>query len=548
MQWHGVSLKICKLRQHHGALCTANARAICTTHSIGPWSLALLLHCVCVWVRKICTSKLCLLCALCVESFNLLDHGVAKIYCTYGWWVRYAWQHIPFNRVNERGKSKENVRECVWVRQKFATAAEDVSNNDGMEKTAHHLIKQPVYYVLNKFTIPMIIFKNLFEWWDEHERVCVCDDAPRAKEHTKPNWNATPARQEQQRQQEQKYTKRSSEHRCERANERQTFRRTKQTNGRHTLAHFLVAHTVETRAQRSAEQSKKRVAHKLHTILYILYSFLHFKQALNKTVCVKSERANDRNGTTTSTMEHERQKNRCAAHSCYTRVHRLRKRCNLWEERKRANNVCHSRTVSFKRRRKQIQLNETSKRLFTADCIDWFACVERDCFDVCAQPLPCIWIERERVEYEFHIGSRSETYGIWISFRSDFDASSRAEWSEFKFSSIRSIHREWISTVKKQSILRRQFLWLFFLLLHAFRSFSESVWRMSANYVQLTEPRDSGAEWKKRNEKNDSSEFRRRENFKWTEILNNSKTEKSWTQFLHNLCVCVCARSKRFVV
>lgn len=218
---------------------------------------SLSLHCVCVWVRKICTSKLCLLCALCVESFNLLDHGVAKIYCTYGWWVRYAWQHIPFNRVNERGKSKENVHKCVWVRQKFATAAEDVSNNDGMEKTAHHLIKQPVYYVLNKFTIPMIIFKNLFEWWDEHERVCVCDDAPRAKEHTKPNWNATPARQEQQRQQEQKYTKRSSEHRDAngRTNDRHSDGQSKQMVD--TLSHIFSSHT-QWKRERSAEQSRAK--------------------------------------------------------------------------------------------------------------------------------------------------------------------------------------------------------------------------------------------------------------------------------------------------
>lgn len=150
------------------------------------------------------------------------------------------------------GKSKENrvqMCECKSLRQQPKTWA---TTTEG-KKTTHHLIKQPVYYVLNQFTIPMIIFKNLFEWWDEHESVCVTMPRERVSEwerkSTKPNWNATPARQEQQ--QEQKYTKRSSEHRCERANERQTFRRTKQTNGRHTLAHFRDERSA---AQHRAEQ------------------------------------------------------------------------------------------------------------------------------------------------------------------------------------------------------------------------------------------------------------------------------------------------------
>lgn len=199
-----------------------------------------------------------------MESFNLLDHGVAK--------------YITRTNRTYIGSERERV-ECAmldstyhlidWMKtkkivQKCATKQQPRNSTHWrwmQQKNTNHLIKQPVYYVLNKFTMPMIIFKNLFEW-DEMSTtvfvsvcqcvcVCGCTRGSEIEGDTEQQGHDT--------QLECNYTYKLhsaaprtaaaagvnlhkmiiwASLRCnrthERTNKRQTFRRTKQTNGRHT--------------------------------------------------------------------------------------------------------------------------------------------------------------------------------------------------------------------------------------------------------------------------------------------------------------------------
>lgn len=135
-----------------------------------------------------------------------------------------------------------------------------------------HLIKQPVYYVLNKFTIPKIIFKNLFEWarWRSE---WVSEKWNETQLEFDNNNNSIDSAKSSQRQHQQhgggggdddaipaeaKCTQNdhlslSIEMRWDqRTNERtteQTIRRTMQTNGRHTLSHIIHVAEREQRAK-----------------------------------------------------------------------------------------------------------------------------------------------------------------------------------------------------------------------------------------------------------------------------------------------------------